>query len=396
LSADSSPFIVVCDFPPSNLAGSPVLLLRLLKDVPGLTSVVAGSYFLRASDRESFLPVPHVSVPMLPPGGRPISKVVKWLLRPAFLVGATFKTAATLLRHRGELVVSVAHGSLFVIVAGLAGLLRQRLFLIVYDDWHGALSPGRVRFAKRIFAWVLRRTDRVIVITSQMQSRLRSEFQKESTVFLTAREIPRASLERRSKDGEFSLTYLGSLNSVVQDAIEFVADAVKSGKLDKATERPVRFRLYTKVPEATRRAWGLDDPRIEVLPWVSENEVDGVLSQADALLLPFSFRSEDRAIVTTAFPAKTADYLASGVPIVVVAPSVSTVADYLREAGAAFLVDRLSGESLAAVLSEIAHGTQRVFDVCARAAHVLRANHDIAAQRRTFAEMIHESSHAAG
>ena len=383
----SSGVIIVCDFPPSNLAGGPVLLRRLFSDSREVKSVVAGSYFLRVSD--ALLPVPHISVPMLPPGGRPISKVIKFFLRPFFFIAAALRTAVTLLRGRKDVVVTVAHGSLFVIVLALAPIWGQRTILFVHDDWHGALAANR---GHRLFGWLLRRADKVIVISRHVQSRLSEGYAIESTVFLPARPLSTSATRHGSANGHFNLTYLGSLNSTVQDAIEFVAKTVRSGSAERVVRRPVRFRLYTQAGEELIRRWGLSDSRIEVLPWVAEDKVDSVLAEADALLLPFSFAPVERVRVRTSFPTKTADYLASGVPIIVLAPPESTTAEYARETGSAIVVDGLDEQRFASALASIAENSGHVRDVLARAATALRTNHDIAGQQQAIASMVRELS----
>ena len=364
-----------------------MLLRRLFIDSQDVKLVVTGSYFLRVSDAASLLPVPHVSVPMLPPGGRPLSKVIKFFLRPFFFGAATLRVFRLLLGHRNDVVVTVAHGSLFAIALAIA----RRTILFVHDDWHGALSRK-----DRLFGWLLKRADKVIAISRHVQSRLLAIYAKESVVFLPSRQLGSNGSKRRAVGDHFNLTYLGSLNSTVQDAIEFVAKAVRSGSVESAVRRPVRFRLYTQAANAVIRLWGLSDPRIEVLSWVAQEQVDSVLAESDALLLPFSFAADDRVTVSTSFPTKTADYLASGVPIVVLAPPESTTAEYARETGAAILVDRLDEEQFASALASIAAKDADVSHVLARAASALRANHDIAGQQQAIASMVRDLTLARG
>jgi hypothetical protein len=370
---------------------------RLFAECEAVSAVIAGSYYLRVSPAESLLPCPHVSVPLLSPGGRPLSKILKYALQPFFALLAFVRIGVSLRPHRRDVVVTVAHGLLFLPTIVLARLWRFKTVLFVHDDWAGTLSRNHPFWAKvlnRVFRWAVQNASSIFVVSPEMQSWLSEECHRESTVLLPSREPSRRTVAPTERGATFNLTYLGSLNTVVRDPIEFVAYMVKAGMAERAAGRPMKFRLFTSVSDAVVREWGLDDPRIEVIPWVPAAMVDTVLAEADALLLPFSFRPENRFSVTTAFPSKVADYLTSGVPTIVLAPSYSTIAGYVQSTGAALLVQNLEEQAVGDAIAAVATCQDWVGHVVRRADVVFSANHDLMQQRHLVSTIIRNMGRA--
>ena len=82
-------------------------------------------------------------------------------------------------------------------------------------------------------------------------------------------------------------------------------------------------------------------PRVTWHGWVSQAELAQAMASADILFLPYSFLPAERSFRATSFPAKTADYLASGRPILIFSPPDSSIVEYAREFAFACIVPSL-------------------------------------------------------
>src|ERR1039458_6411494 len=79
--------LYICDFPPSNFAGGPILMSRLLRDYPPDRIVVlTSSRYLRVSPKEGRLACPHIAFPTTKAWGRwglgRIKNAIDWLMIP--------------------------------------------------------------------------------------------------------------------------------------------------------------------------------------------------------------------------------------------------------------------------------------------------------------------------
>src|ERR1700728_848126 len=99
LTVEASPdeavnLLFICDFPPSNLAGGPILTSRLLRDYPaGRIVVLTSSRYLRVSPKEGRLACAHVAFPTTTGWGRwglgRIKNAIDWLMLPVLTLITT-------------------------------------------------------------------------------------------------------------------------------------------------------------------------------------------------------------------------------------------------------------------------------------------------------------------
>jgi glycosyltransferase involved in cell wall biosynthesis len=113
-----------------------------------------------------------------------------------------------------------------------------------------------------------------------------------------------------------------------------------------------------------------------------------LLATADALLLPFSFDGQEREVVSTSYPSKTADYLASGAPVLVHAPPYSSIARAAREEGWAEVVDAPDAALLVRALERLETDGARRRELASRALRVARERHDLKTRRAEFVASI--------
>ena len=105
--------------------------------------------------------------------------------------------------------------------------------------------------------------------------------------------------------------------------------------------------VYSQSPEKLRAA-ASECPAIRARDFVvSTSLISRLRDEADVLLVPMSFRSEDRPNMEVAFPSKLADYTAAGLPILIWAPPYCSAVRWAREnPGIADVVDHPDPDAL--------------------------------------------------
>jgi glycosyltransferase involved in cell wall biosynthesis len=142
--------------------------------------------------------------------------------------------------------------------------------------------------------------------------------------------------------------------------------------------------LYTNERAEDLADLGLAGERLRVNRTCPVVEVPEVLGQADILVLPFSFDLGQKDIVASSYPTKTADYLASGVPILVHAPPYATISRIARAEGWAEVVDSADPDRLVQAVRRLVEDRAHRRMLVQRALMVARARHDLSRSRSEF------------
>ena len=384
--------LYMCDFPPSNLAGGPILTSRLLRDYPpNRMLVLASSRYLRVSPEEGRLACAHVAFPTTMGRGRwgvgRVKNAIDWIMIPAL----TVVTIKLIRSRRIAVILTVAHGRFFL-AAALAGCITRTPYIVMTHD-------DTLRERERS-SWVFnhvfrpsvraafRRAARVYAISPEMQEFLRSEYGVDS-------ELQRPGTEHGHWDQHHVVStkrqlsfpvilYAGAITDSVEDSLRLLAEVIVCGKLKEYGFESAKLHVYTYLENERKRKWGWDHPDILVNDWVPQNVLPDVLRRADILFLPSSFSPVARHAVETAFPSKTADYLAAGKPILVFGPSYSSLVTYARREGFAEIVTDAEAEPLALAIQRIAVNQEHRQQLSSRALQVFSKYHDIARQRTEF------------
>jgi glycosyltransferase involved in cell wall biosynthesis len=158
-----------------------------------------------------------------------------------------------------------------------------------------------------------------------------------------------------ARAGELGIVYTGAVYHAQNDAFRNLSSA-----LDMMERSDVRLDIYSAQSRAQLEQEGIRVP-IEVHEHLSPAEARRVQQQADILFLPLSFHSSIQEVVRTSAPGKMGEYLASGRPVLVHAPSDSYVSWYFKQHGCGVVVDENDpGALLAGILSIIEDKTLRV------------------------------------
>nr|WP_176733333.1 glycosyltransferase [Bosea sp. BIWAKO-01] len=114
-----------------------------------------------------------------------------------------------------------------------------------------------------------------------------------------------------------------------------------------------QLHLHTAQGEAQVRDNGLVGPFVRRHDHLPQAQALARQREADILFLPLAFESPIPEVVRSSAPAKVAEYLASGRPVVVHAPRGSFVSSYFAARGAGLVVDQPDVEALAQALNRL-------------------------------------------
>lgn len=221
---------------------------------------------------------------------------------------------------------------------------------------------------------VLREARRVFVTNALTREHYRSLYGIQASV-IEHSAVLRGSRWRPARHPA-TILYTGAIYWAQHDALADLSDAVR-------LVPNVRVHLLTDIDEAQLRRSGLLGPQV-VVSHVPASEIPRRQIEADILFLPLAFRSSAPDVIRTAAPGKLAEYLVSGVPILVHAPAFSYVAEDARARGWGFVVDERSPDVLAEAILALLKDDALRARLVDNATRTARTRHDETIIARDF------------
>jgi glycosyltransferase involved in cell wall biosynthesis len=312
---------------------------------------------------------------------------VNWLLIPLIALRAVLQ----LRRRPASAILSIAHGTYFIAAALASALTSTRLVLIVHDDWAAGLQRNSYVFrfiAGRLFRAVLRRASHVFSVSPPMQRLLRSEYGVDAELQMPCTEalvLPGAGRDMADALRHCRILYAG--NGVGgADSLDILMDLLQENQLAEHGLSDWELQLY--MPPLQRAL----PHRVTWHAWVSQAELAQALSSADILFLPYSFLVSEKLFRTTSFPAKTADYLASGRPILIFSPPDSSIVEYAREYDFACVVTEPTKDALATAIGSLCRSKEYRDRLAANALRTLATNHSVRRQRQRLYDVLSDTT----
>ncbi len=144
------------------------------------------------------------------------------------------------------------------------------------------------------------------------------------------------------------LLYTGSVYSAQASAFRnlVVALAALNGRF--------AIDIYTGQHNSSLVQTDLASPYVAAHPQAPHAASVALQQAADILFLPLAFDSPIPEVIRSSAPAKLGEYLASGRPILVHAPTGSFITELIRNAGAGIVVDKPDPQELAKAMDRIA------------------------------------------
>jgi glycosyltransferase involved in cell wall biosynthesis len=291
-------------------------------------------------------------------------------------------------KERCDSIVASSGGDMLDIPAAhlAARKVGVPFFPYFFDHWsqQAVFAPRLRRLAELVEPRILRRASTVIVPNEFLASDLERPGRVRTVIVRNGCDIPSAlSAEglQRMSGATAAIVYTGAVYSANHDALRNLANALDSAGL-QAT-----LHLYTAQPEEEIAQAGIRGP-ISVHPHRPLVEMPALQAQADILFLPLAFDTPYPALIRSSSPAKMAEYLAAGRPILVHAPPDSFVSWYFSKHACGLVVDQLEPEPLADAVQRLLEDDDLRQRLGAAARRRAVADFDINAARETFAATV--------
>lgn len=379
----SARHLIWTEHAPPLRAGTPILLGRLLRQLtPGSFSVATAR---QASEVDS-VAWPVAATFWIPAsGGRtPIVRLVRSLAQLALVPWWVLR--GTLIMRRGgfDAITAVSSGSPYFLVAGVVARLSAKpLAVYVLDDVTVSIRSAPVStrvFARLLYPRLLRRATKLMVLSEPLRVLMRERGLKATVLPNPVRVQNTSPLRMRTPRRPTIVTFSGAVYSVqIDPLVALIHVAAK-----QTTEVTVRIFGDALALRTDARVRQLELTNV-IFGEFDETEAQRVLGDADILYLPLSFDERHRGIVELAFPAKAVDYLASGTPILVHAPSWSCIARHFKEHELGIVVDTMEQAPLEAAINRLAHNSRLRETLVTRALDYVARVHDEERVGRQFA-----------
>lgn len=349
-------FAIVSHVLPPSWSGQAVMLYRILHQLdPSCYCLISRENYdpgIYPGDMSSRLPVRYHYLPpdfRLPGARFGLSWVNSWLqtLQRA-------RQIARVVNHEKANAIIACTGDPYDPPAGFfaSRWTKVRYYAYLFDDYLYQWVIPMVRSVARRFEPALIKGADGIIVPNEF---LRDEYHRRYGVDPVVIRNPCGDFEYRFErnapwpidEGEIKIAYTGAVYHAHYDAFQNLLEAIRQ------IGRPeIKLHVYTAQSPADLERENIKGP-IVYHPHLSFSEVAGSQRNADILFLPLAFNSPIPEVIKTSAPGKMGEYMASGRPILVHAPSDSFLSWYFKKYQCGLVVDR--NEPM-----ELSHAIQRI------------------------------------
>jgi glycosyltransferase involved in cell wall biosynthesis len=243
-------------------------------------------------------------------------------------------------------------------------------------------------FLRQFEARILKGATAVIVPNEFLRDELRRRFNVEAVVIHNMCDLGpyEEAAENETKSEETQIVYTGGIGPLHYDAFRNLQTAI--GLLDR---KDVRLHLYTPQPRDSVEKEGIAGSHIVFHEHQPVSAMPQIQQRADILFLALAINSQHPDIVRTAMPGKMGEYLASGRPILVHAPSDSFVASYFREFECGLVVDQNDPAQLARAIDSLLNDAKLREKLATRARDRAKADFDHVKEKAKFTELLNHA-----
>ena len=271
-----------------------------------------------------------------------------------------------------------------------AGYIASRIIGIsylpyIFDYYSYQWTEPFSRFLANLFEpFLLKGAARIIVPNESLRDELADRYGVESAVIHNPYDGPKveADLPWPSSEGEIRIVYTGAIYYVHYDAFRNLVAAIERLGRDN-----VCLHIYTGDSHRLLQSEGILG-HVVYHDHLELSESLDVQKNADILFLPLAFASSNPVIVKTSSPGKMGEYLASGRPVLVHAPSDSFISRYFIEHECGFVVEKENADDLADAIREIIDDKDKRSRKVANARQCAREDFNLALIRIKFLELL--------
>jgi glycosyltransferase involved in cell wall biosynthesis len=375
--------LIVWGWLPCNHSGAGILMRRLFAGFPSdRLWALTNRQSVRILASHDPIPPAEQQIPALEVHihRRWVGKLA-WLLNCTLIPWTVWRGIRLLREKQIEAIFTVPWDHFTIAAYFIHAITGVPIFMYVMDDPVGTRRPNKSQplLYRMIMPRLVRACKRVWGVSDGMCEYFAKAYGVKCLCLLPLVDLEVFQQSTVAKGYHFDrvldIIYTGSIYGAQVDAVRRLVRVLgqESDRNDTAHIK-MRLTLYTSSPVEALDRMGLIGKNVR-RDEVKHEDIASIIAEADVAFLPLSFEPEMRHIVETSFPSKIAEYLAAGVPILVHAPSYSTVAKYCRQHGCGLVVDEPSEDSLRDALIRLSTDTTLRATLSAKALETARENH---------------------
>lgn len=278
----------------------------------------------------------------------------------------------------------------------LIDYLRIPAIIHMMDDWPSTISM-RGLFAKywsrrinKEFMLLLDKVNLCLSISDAMSDEYLQRYNKRFVAFHNPVDLSSFIHKENVKkvnDNLFRVLYIGRIGTANKTSLEFFATTVS---LMKKQDQAIELHIYTKDIEANDLAKLKGLSGIKVYPAVPHGSVPNLLAAYDLLLLPLDFNEDGLRFARLSIPTKASEYMISGTPVIVFAPSETAVSQFFEYHKCGLCVSENTSEALQKALSSLVSDVNLRIELSNNAFKIAEDRFDAIKVRERFRNMIRE------
>lgn len=222
-------------------------------------------------------------------------------------------------------------------VSYITWVMDDHLLKYVKGEWQ---YP---QYIEQVFAEHLQSARHIFVISPALQKFYKARFGVDSTIlFGSADLLPESHEYIANIDKTIRIGYFGAVAAWQHDALLAVKKALE--------HYDAELHVFSGVQDFPD---DLKSDKVLFKGRLPAGDVQKAMLQYDAVLLPISFTQQMRNMSQFNIATKMSEYLASGVPIMVVGPVYAAMVDYLAANHAAIIVTSASSRDIVAGIKKL-------------------------------------------
>lgn len=218
----------------------------------------------------------------------------------------------------------------FIILKQILQKTDIPVYIYIVDDWIKIDSdsiyfiPISFRF-NQLVRTVFKKSSKLICISEKMQSEYQDRYKKKFSVIHNPYIKEQYNQKKISRTNEkFRVLYAGSIENYNYKLLLRFGEALFNQNAKKDTE----FDVYGVFRKDKYKKAVLKSNRISYKGFIKREELLEKIGGYDMLFLPMSFDPKMIKQIRLSMPTKITDYLASGIPVFLLAPDNIAVTEY--------------------------------------------------------------------
>ena len=256
--------------------------------------------------------------------------------------------------------------------------LNIPMVLHIYDDW---IEHNRYGYFKFLFSWIvklrfkklLKKCDGHFAISEKMAEVYTKRYGLKFKSFHNPSNFsPSHRRHINLNKREIKIGIFGTVGENNINEIMLLNDAV-----NEFESADISIHLYGSIRKTQMIEDLVSKARIVVHGLIPHNEIYERLIECDILFLPLSFKKANKRYLQLSMPTKFTEFLSSGVPILVFAPSDFALSEYSRKNKCAFVVSNYSKEELLNGLHRLIENNENTVAIISKALDLFSKSHNI-------------------